>query len=789
MNVIKTNWRESARILWAITAKDLIEALKNKNTAFLIVFGILMLIFYREYPALISRGEPPNVLVYDAGNSVLVAYMENSQALEVHAGYPSEARMKELLANGDVPELGLVIPADFDQIVEAGGEPVLQGYVMNWVDEEATADLQRTIADEISQLAGTRVDIQMQGNVVYPTPDSGGLGVTAGFGFVYIITTLGLIMIPHLMLEEKQSHTIEALLVSPASEGQVVMGKALTGLFYCLVGAVLALVVFYNLVVHWWLALLAVVFGSLFTVSTGLLLGTAIENRGQLTLLAWVFIIPLFLPVFLSLMDDLLPATLIQVFRAIPTVVMFNLLRTSFSAVFPLGVLLLQLVWVAACAGGFLLIVAWLVRRRDRAPEGVPALWRLASERVAPAADGGLRTLTPLLEGLTQRRQSRDKRILASRPVSNAETDMLTRQPVYNQSLRIIWAIAAKDIGTAIKNKMVLSIVLGTALVVVNGSVLPMLLGLGNTPTAIVYDEGRSTIVRALAAREDFRLRLVDSREEMYKTVSGAPETRLGLVIPEDFDQRAGTRESIELQGYIAHWADPEKVSQWVPIFEKELGLASWGTVRINTEGHVLYPAVDTGGQLSLTSLMMVIVILTIGMALVPLLFIEEKEAHTFEALLVSPASLGQVVAGKAVAGGFYCLIAAVVVLLLNRYLFVHWGVALLAVLLGAAFAVALGLVVGFLSDTPATTGLWGGLLIVILIVLTGLQAFKGEDWPQFVQTLLDRQPGSAMIEMLRISMAGEVPLGLLWVNAAALLAVALAIYMVVLGLLRSADR
>jgi ABC-2 type transport system permease protein len=789
MNAKNTGWRESARILWAITAKDLVEALKNKNTAFLIVFGVLMLVFYREYPALTSRGELPNVLVYDAGSSALVAYLENSQALEVYTGYQSEAQMKEKLANGEVPELGLVIPADFDQIIEAGGEPELQGYVMNWVNEDDAAGLQRAVEAEITQLVGTPVDIQTRDNMVYPMPDSGGLGVTAGFGFVYIITTLGLIMIPHLMLEEKQSHTIEALLVSPASEGQVVMGKALAGLFYCLVGAGIALAVFYNLVVHWWLAVLAVLFGSLFTVSAGLLLGTAIENRGQLTLLAWVFIIPLFLPVFLSLMDDLLPATLIQVFRILPTVVMFNLLRTSFSGAMPVGISLLQLAWVAACAGGLFLVVAWLVRRRDREGEGISALWRLASERLAPAANGGLQTFSPLLKGLTQRRPPRKERIPPVQGITDVETSIQMKKATSNGSLRIIWAIAAKDISTAIKSKLVLSIVLGTALVVVNGSVLPKLLGLGNIPTAIVYDEGRSTIVRALTAREDFRLRLVDSREDMEAAVSGAPETRLGVVVPADFDQRAGSSQLIELEGYTAHWADPEKVSQWVALFEKELGLASWGTVRIDTEGNVLYPTVDTGGQLSLTALMIVIVILTIGMALVPLLFMEEKEAHTFEALLVSPASLGQVVAGKAVAGGFYCFVASAVVLLLNRYLVVHWGVALLAVLLAGAFAVALGLVVGFLSDTPATTGLWGGLLIVILVVLTGLQALKSPDWPQFVQALLDWQPGSAMLGMFRISMAGEAPLGILWANAAALLAVAALIYALILGLLRRADR
>jgi hypothetical protein len=80
-------------------------------------------------------------------------------------------------------------------------------------------------------------------------------------------------------------------------------------------------------------------------------------------------------------------------------------------------------------------------------------------------------------------------------------------------------------------------------------------------------------------------------------------------------------------------------------------------------------------------------------------------------------------------------------------------------------------------------------LLIVILVVLTGLQALKSPDWPQFVQALLDWQPGSAMIGMFRISMAGEAPLGLLWANAAALLAVAALIYALILGLLRRADR
>ena len=79
----------------------------------------------------------------------------------------------------------------------------------------------------------------------------------------------------------------------------------------------------------------------------------------------------------------------------------------------------------------------------------------------------------------------------------------------------------------------------------------------------------------------------------------------------------------------------------------------------------------------------MAIAILTMGTLLAPLLIIEEKESHTFEALLVSPASLTQVITGKALAGAAYCLAAVLAVLLLTGYLVAQWHIMLLAILLG----------------------------------------------------------------------------------------------------------
>jgi hypothetical protein len=120
--------RDGARILWALFTKDVLDVLKNKNTIVVILTSLLMVFFYRALPALSTQGEPVNLFVYDLGHSALVPLLENSQNIELHT-YPSEEKMKQSLADGEVPELGLVIPAEFDAAFQAGETLELQGYV------------------------------------------------------------------------------------------------------------------------------------------------------------------------------------------------------------------------------------------------------------------------------------------------------------------------------------------------------------------------------------------------------------------------------------------------------------------------------------------------------------------------------------------------------------------------------------------------------------------------------------------------------------------------------------
>ncbi len=318
---------------------------------------------------------------------------------------------------------------------------------------------------------------------------------------------------------------------------------------------------------------------------------------------------------------------------------------------------------------------------------------------------------------------------------------------------RIVGAIAAKDVVDAFKNKVTLGIMIGTAVLMLNGMVLPFLLGLRDTPVAMVYDPTRSTQIKALITREEFRLRLADSAEEVRIAVGESAEVMLGLVLPPDF----ADGETMDVEGYIIHWAEPSEVAEIVAFFEEQLSRATWQEVHIRTEGNVAYPPPDAGGQPFMLSMTLTIVILTLGLALVPILLLDEKEAHTLEALLVSPARFGQVMMGKAIVGVFYCLVACAVALMLNHKYFVHWGVVLVPVVLGGLFASGLGLLLSSWLNNAATINLWmTGVLIVLLMPLFMMMISSSKISP-LLQDALAWTPSVLISNLLRTAMAANL--------------------------------
>lgn len=366
---------------------------------------------------------------------------------------------------------------------------------------------------------------------------------------------------------------------------------------------------------------------------------------------------------------------------------------------------------------------------------------------------------------------------------------MKTTREKTADSLHIVWTIASKDIVDSLKNKLIISLILGMGFMLLMPKVMGMMLVPPETPV-LVYDPGESRLAAELDDSDQYQVQRVRSLAEVEQVIGSTGfglGVEFGLAAPDDFDQVLEDGGQPELDGYVA-WANRRKASQLKTDFEEQIEELVGQPVRINVEGNIVYPPSDAGLWLLMVTITPVTVILMMGIQLVPALLFEEKQTKTMSALLVSPASIGQVVVGKALAGLFYVLVSAGVVFAINWAGVVHWEVALLFVLDIGLFGVGVGLVLGsFFERQQDVTGLTMLLLVVFIGAL--FVNMLDMDIPVVVQAIIPWIPSVALAEIIRFVFLETVPWGETLVNLGSVLAISLLLYGVVVWKVRRSDR
>lgn len=354
--------RENLRIVWAIVAKDIADALKNKNTLGTVIMVVFIMVLYRLLPTLWSGGST-EIVIYAPEESQLVAALKDSPDFRPHL-VASMQKFEEYFDDGDSGELGLIIPTDYEEMLAGGEQPILGGYVL-WNRRFSADELVADLEQRLTELIGQPVNIQIEGTVL---PEADSMGAVRMVSLMMLMAPLliGMITVPHLLLEEKRAKTLDTLLVSPASVWQVVAGKALAGLFYVLAATVVVLAFNWTFVVHWGLAVLAILLGALLTAGLGLLMGIIFDNKQQLNTWMMILFQPLLIPVFLSMVDPILPEKLRTTLAWVPTVSLVLLFRYSFTDGAALGNRLTYISLVLGAALVVLALVVWKVRRSDR---------------------------------------------------------------------------------------------------------------------------------------------------------------------------------------------------------------------------------------------------------------------------------------------------------------------------------------------------------------------------------------------------------------------------------------
>ena len=362
----KTGFRESARIIWAIASKDIVDAIKNK-----LVLGILigigfMMLSSQALPLLLKNNSEPRAFFYDEGKSALIKEIVRSRDLDF---FPSDSLQDLRVAVGAsaVPVLGLVIPANFDELVEDNSPIELEGVSIHWAKPSEVAALITHFESELSSRTGQSVRIRMAQEQIYPDSQSLGFTVMIVTGLVIGVMSLGLILVPVLVMDEKENHTLEALLISPAKTYHLLIGKSLVGIFYSLLAALVMFAFTWHWIVQWDIVILAVVLGSMCAVALGLLLGSAFENFATVNMWVGGIIMVMMIPVFLwTSIVDKLSSPVKLLFQALPSLAMSKMVTFSFSDQFPLKELFTNSVVMILFIIVILSLVGWRIRRMDR---------------------------------------------------------------------------------------------------------------------------------------------------------------------------------------------------------------------------------------------------------------------------------------------------------------------------------------------------------------------------------------------------------------------------------------
>ena len=355
------NWRS----IGAIVRKDIRDAMLSLRIVAMLIMPLSMTGLY----GFVFRDAVPSLrlVVYDPSGSLTARVLGGVPGLDVVAA--PDAASVEALTSERSAQVGLVFSPDFDRALRAGEEPPLTMIV----------NRAQLGSDGVAQMALTAIQLQAPRSIgvdltrrdINAAPQNAGLlagslgfkGAFAILSMVLLLATLGVFMVPVSIIEEKETRTLDALMVAPVSYVDLIAAKAIAGLVYALLmdGVVLAAnqaFVAANLAV-----LIGVLgLGSLVVVMLGLLMGSLFNSMQSLNVWSTFAMIPFLGPLVLGFLPN---APLQNVSPLLPSYHLVQGLRLALEPGADLSGLAQHLVVLAITAAVFSLGVLWLLRRRE----------------------------------------------------------------------------------------------------------------------------------------------------------------------------------------------------------------------------------------------------------------------------------------------------------------------------------------------------------------------------------------------------------------------------------------
>ncbi|MCO5382123.1 MAG: ABC transporter permease [Methanosarcina barkeri] len=305
-------------VILAIFRKDLVSSIKNKNILIILLTPIFLSILLASTVSL-TDNIVVSIAVYDEGASDdFVEHLRSIDSYEIIVT-DSVDKSEELLYKEEVAAI-LIVPEGFSTDLEKGLVPSLN-ITINPYDAKSIVFLQ-TYKDAIMDFAGKEYPVHVS---VKTLP----AGLQSRFNIpmwvMFTVIFVGMLVLPNTLTTEKEKKTLDAILVSPASEKDVIYGKSFFGLFLTIIISLVIIFINGGFVGNFSSILLFIVLGSAAFTGLGLLIASYTENYSSASLLSTIFMIPfILLPLLANISKEIE-----YVSYLIPSTYMFTGIKNS----------------------------------------------------------------------------------------------------------------------------------------------------------------------------------------------------------------------------------------------------------------------------------------------------------------------------------------------------------------------------------------------------------------------------------------------------------------------------
>ncbi len=292
----------SAGRIATLLKRELLQGPKSFILLWSVVLPVVMsLVLSLVFGTLFA--DQPRVGIADQDSSGLVALARQSRSIDVKL-YGSAADLAQAVRTGTV-DYGIVLPPDFDSLVTAGQPVEITAFVWRESLAKHRAIAQATLLDLARQLSGREPPVDVSINTVGEKVSIPWSDRLLPLLVLMAVFVGGMFLPATSLVTEKQHRTLEALAVTPATLGEVVLAKGIVGFVISLAMGLVILALNQAFGSQPGLLALMLALGAVMAAELGLLLGSFVKDMSALFAVWKSGGILLFAPAFIYLFPEI----------------------------------------------------------------------------------------------------------------------------------------------------------------------------------------------------------------------------------------------------------------------------------------------------------------------------------------------------------------------------------------------------------------------------------------------------------------------------------------------------